>query len=906
MQESIDYINGKILNINDKIERNIHDSGNDRGYMAQNMLKSFRDLTEFIAFKVYILECSQKKEDYTQESIRASIKYIKSERRHQVLTDFHSLLQLGPSHTTYTEDGSIRLMVKYQESLIELREYYFNLFSENILNNLSEFPVDKMDPVLISYYGEIYNALVDVDLAKDEIKSEIYYVVKTKPIIFKDKIFYELTLSIASDYINKFNRLVFYSPFKIPNNYAIKLNFVEKNVKYFEGNTLIKIINNYRIFIRPCEFNNLYKLFGQSKRVSFRSNEYDAFMRYLKENNCTINDIVNLNQESFDKLEFGFSIYNTHSIIELIKLIRSVVCNNLPGTNILKYLIFVLRNNVLKDQISSSPCSILSDLYLYSGCKVFDDMPFASSPIKHKVSIYDLIKIIDVSDREHELFAKKVNDICNDTNRIYVSLKELGCSLEEAKRMCTVFNDKVYYKHVERKLKIRDNNYVYVDGFEKSTISILNSLITLSKFGYNNYIEKYVDFILGNEYEFSDDNKEKFSEILFKDSSVAFIYGSAGTGKTEMIKIIGMILKKDKIAFLTKTNSALNNLRNRLKEVNQSNFSYFTIDTFINNKKNEKYDLIIIDECSMVENTLMKKLLDVAQYDAIMLVGDIYQIESIDFGNWFRFAKEFIPQVSYELLENFRTSNNGLINLWKRVRTLNVGISEGIIDKEYSELLSDSIFDNQLEDEIILCLNYDGPYGINNINKFMQEQNPNEAFIWGINMYKVGDPIIFSNTGRFSKVLYNSLKGKILNIEKTDTSITFQICVEKTISTFESFFEQFDIISSDASSTTVEFSVSLKTDDDLDDSVQNIVPFVVSYATSIHKAQGLEFDSVKIVITEEYDELITKGIFYTAITRSKNHLKIYWTPECQNNVIKNLQDCNLTNDINIIKSFSRK
>ncbi len=905
MQESIDYINGKISTINGKIENNIHDSMIDRGYMAQNMIKSFRDLTEFIAFKVYILECSQKKENYNQETIRASIKFIKSEIKHKVLKDFHSILQLGPSHTTYSEDGSIRLMVKYKEYLIALREYYFNLFSERILNNLNEFPIDSVDPVLICYYREIYNALNDFDYFSSEIKSDIYYVVKVKPIVFNDRTFYELTLSTASDYINKFNRLVFYSTCKIPNNYAIKLNYIEKKVKYFERETSIRIINNYKIFIRPCEFNSLYKIFGLTKNVSSRSNEYEAFMDYLKINNYTLNDIVDFDQKSFDKLELDFSIYNTHNIIELIKLIRNIICNNYPGTNVLKYLIFVLRNSVLKDQISSNQCSFLSYLYLESGCKVFDDMPYASSLVKHNVSIYDLVKIIDITGREHELFAKKVNDICNDTNRIYVLPEELKCSLDEAKVMCGVFNENVYYKHTERKLKIR-NDYIYIDGFEKSTISILNKLIELSKSGYNEYLEKYENFVLSNEYSFSDENKESFSEILFRNSSVAFIYGSAGTGKTEMIKIVSMILKKDKILFLTKTNSALNNLRNRIKDVNQSNFSYSTIDSFIKSKRDDKFDLIVIDECSMIENSLMNKLLDVAHYDAMLLVGDIYQIESIEFGNWFRFAKEFIPNVSYELLENFRTTNNGLINLWKNVRLLNLGISECIIDREYSELLSDSIFDNRLKDEIILCLNYDGPYGINNINKFMQEQNPNKAFTWGVNTYKVNDPIIFSNTGRFSKVLYNSLKGKIMKIEKTDTSITFQVLVEKTISNFESFFEQFDVIESDETTTTISFSVSLKTDDDMDDSVQNIVPFVVSYATSIHKAQGLEFDSVKIVIAEEYDELITKSIFYTAITRSKNNLKIYWTPECQESVIKKLQDCDLRVDINIIKNFSKK
>ena len=76
----------------------------------------------------------------------------------------------------------------------------------------------------------------------------------------------------------------------------------------------------------------------------------------------------------------------------------------------------------------------------------------------------------------------------------------------------------------------------------------------------------------------------------------------------------------------------------------------------------------------------------------------------------------------------------------------------------------------------------------------------------------------------------------------------------------------------------------------------------MSYATSIHKSQGLEFDSVKIIISDESEELITKNIFYTAITRSKNHLKIYWSPECQNKVINNMKDYSLKDDVIIIKN----
>ncbi len=101
----------------------------------------------------------------------------------------------------------------------------------------------------------------------------------------------------------------------------------------------------------------------------------------------------------------------------------------------------------------------------------------------------------------------------------------------------------------------------------------------------------------------------------------------------------------------------------------------------------------------------------------------------------------------------------------------------------------------------------------------------------------------------------------------------------------------------------IRFSISklISTDEDADSSI-HIVPFNVSYAISIHKAQGLEFDSVKVIITDEVEELITHNIFYTAITRSKNNLKIYWSAEVQNKILKSFKNKNINKDISVFLS----
>ena len=58
----------------------------------------------------------------------------------------------------------------------------------------------------------------------------------------------------------------------------------------------------------------------------------------------------------------------------------------------------------------------------------------------------------------------------------------------------------------------------------------------------------------------------------------------------------------------------------------------------------------------------------------------------------------------------------------------------------------------------------------------------------------------------------------------------------------------------------------------------SVIPFQLAYAVSIHKAQGLEYDSVKVIIPKSNSEKITHGIFYTAITSANtkklgNHQK---------------------------------
>ena len=86
---------------------------------------------------------------------------------------------------------------------------------------------------------------------------------------------------------------------------------------------------------------------------------------------------------------------------------------------------------------------------------------------------------------------------------------------------------------------------------------------------------------------------------------------------------------------------------------------------------------------------------------------------------------------------------------------------------------------------------------------------------------------------------------------------------------------------------------------------ETVVPFHVAYAISIHKAQGLEYKTVKVVISSEVDEMITHNIFYTAITRAKENLQIYWSPEVEKKILENFKKRNSNKDIDFLQKLKK-
>lgn len=637
--------------------------------------------------------------------------------------------------------------------------------------------------------------------------------------------------------------------------------------------------------------------FGRHTQINAGNNEFRDLMKFLTETRMSLVDLVTSSDSyySWAKAKCTKEAKVTH-IFDLLDKSRDLIKDKAPGSNVIRYFLHKMNNKIMRRQYSGNPCEMLSNLYLKWGCIPFDQMPYATSLIKHNPRVYDLFECINSNNREHEFLARTIQNNTEQRGVLFTRSEDLQ-KFDNIDNLIRKYNSLVYYKHKERYIYTY-KNHLYIKGYVDDTTKIIKKLKELSSTGMSGYSD-FVESWLSKNPSYRIDSKEKLDalKIIFSDSRVALIYGSAGTGKSTLINHISNLYNDRKKLYLANTNPAVDNMR---RKVNAGNCDFKTISKFLPDyNTNTECDILFIDECSTVSNKDMRSVLEKATFKLLVLVGDVFQIEAILFGNWFSIARAFVPETSVsELSKPYRSTNKRLLTIWDRVRKLQDDILEPLVKGKYTVKLDESIFEHSEDDEIILCLNYDGLYGINNINRFLQSGNPNPEIVWGINTYKIGDPILFNESDRFAPLIYNNMKGRIKDIEPTEDKIRFDVELDIAITDWEAEDYDFTLVGkSDKGNSIISFWVDkYRSTDDDDDSSNAIVPFQVAYAVSIHKAQGLEYKSVKIVITNEVEELITHNIFYTAITRAKEDLKIYWTPETEKKILEGLSLRNYNKD----------
>ncbi len=623
-------------------------------------------------------------------------------------------------------------------------------------------------------------------------------------------------------------------------------------------------------------------------------------------NHFPLDKILELKNHDFNKLIKSMIKSSPTLLSRFLVKSRDLLKSQIQGRKVYKYLLHTIYNRILNDQLTKGfPLS--EKIQISSGDRLFDLMPFVYSPKRHNPKFSVLSNCFPISEHKGELIKRYVSNESDSESKLYIQIK--NDDFDEVKEQVNDFNNSCLTNGLgnDNQLGIF-GKFVFENSLESSTHELLTTLLNFSaNFSLANISNYIVSRMSEIALPIDDPAKELALKSIYKNSILFAVYGSAGTGKTTFAKYLLDVLGDGINAMcVANTTPALMNLKNKL---GSHTANYHTVYGCTHLQKGHSYscDLLIVDECSTISNNDMLGVLRNVKFKLILLLGDIHQIEAIQFGNWFSLLHHFLKnETKIELKTPYRAvENKELPVIWESVRNGNPKIQEIFAKHQISKPLSSDIFKRSCQDEIVLCLNYDGLYGINSINSYLQENNPQPPLHWKQYTFKVGDPILFTENTRFGSVLYNNLKGTIMKIEETEESLIFQILVHRPINPITDTKGGIKLLDAkDNSNSLIQFAVSKTRPKDYEKDMENQfqIPFQIAYAVSIHKAQGLEYDSVKIVLSNEIEELVTHNIFYTAITRARKDLTIYWTPETENKIISSLKFDDGNTDFNILKA----
>lgn len=884
----------------------------NRGETAQRILNAVRNLNDHIADKLWSDLNPSQPMDVNKVASKMNGKY-------KFISHFDKFLRASVSHFTPSEDGSERLLLKYYKYLLQLKKAVFDAYCMVILKNIGCF-IDDTDEQTREYYAKVAKSIDAIRAETPRTESDNYYIDKIKPFYVNNDIYYEVTLEPVTNKTNKFQRITAFTHYDIFSNYSVALSFVDTSVAVFGTSYPIKVIVDWHVSIRPCEINNFSDLIGMSIETRRGNHDYRVLMDYITRTHLSLVDIIDLPQYEYKTLENSLLSANQgsrSSIVTVLNKCRDISRRNMPGVNIIRYLLFRMNNTVLKDQRPTvyQPKTYV-DYNMSSKCMPFDKQPYAFYPRKHITSLYDLYQCIDASKHKAELLKRYIDNNTYSNHVLFTPIEELASfgTQEEVLALVEEFNNSLYSGfRLASEIGVY-KNHLFINEHEEGIYKIIEALKDLASEPFSAISSAFSELAVGElealpeGVRLDDPIKKKILVNMFLLSRVHFIYGAAGTGKTTLVNHISHLLLDKKRIFLAKTHPAVENLRRKVVFKNDED-EFVTIDQFTKNARYEfsEYDLIVVDECSTVQNQELIKILERLGNAALVLMGDTYQIEAIGFGNWFSIVKNVMPkECCHELTTPYRSTDTYLRKLWDEVRNMqdvNVAL-ERMVRSDYSHPIDEDIFQRKADDEIILCLNYNGLYGLNNINKLLQLSNPSPAVSIGVWQFKKGDPILINDSERFS-CLYNNLKGKIIDIEDRGETVYFVVEVDVELTEDDVEFEDgLSLLQSENKKSHVALVVNRRkpySSDNEETTNHHIVPFQIAYAVSIHKSQGLEFDSVKIVIADETEDRITHNIFYTAITRARKFLTIYWSPEVCDRILARIRPENSNKDFLLLK-----
>ncbi|MBQ4558578.1 MAG: ATP-dependent RecD-like DNA helicase [Clostridia bacterium] len=445
------------------------------------------------------------------------------------------------------------------------------------------------------------------------------------------------------------------------------------------------------------------------------------------------------------------------------------------------------------------------------------------------------------------------------------------------------------YEYMEEKCVALTKYY----NMEKSIACMLQLLDTSVEKTRLNIEDEIKMYEILNKISMHDNQKEAVRVAI--DNGVSVITGGPGTGKTTIVKCILQIMRSlnKKVQLMAPTGRASKRLSESTgKEATTIHraleLDYTNVNMFHYNSMNKlPYDVVIIDEVSMVDVQLMYYLTRaLRQGTQLILVGDKDQLASVGCGNVLadileskQFATVCLTQIYRQgqdslIITNAHAINKGKMPIFdnqsKDFFFSEQGSQEGVI-KEILSMCTTRIpkFLGVDSSKIqVLCPMKAGLNGIDNINKELQHIiNPPSLNKVEIEL----DKYIFRENDRIMQISNNYERSwKKPNGEIGSGVFNGDIGV----------ISEIDI---NTHQVTVDFednrrAVYLRSE---------LSELVLSYAITIHKSQGSEFDAVIIPVLSGPPMLLTRNLLYTAVTRAKKMVVLVGTKQCIGRMVHN-------------------
>ena len=278
------------------------------------------------------------------------------------------------------------------------------------------------------------------------------------------------------------------------------------------------------------------------------------------------------------------------------------------------------------------------------------------------------------------------------------------------------------------------------------------------------------------------------------------------------------------------------------------------------------YDLVVVDEASMVDLALMSKLVDALKPGArLILLGDKDQLTSVESGAVLADLTTALPQQTLELqkshrfdedIKNLATAINQQQDLeaWRLLQTGNKNIA--LLETDLIDYISKQQIDylrlitaraefsdiykafNRFQ---ALCATRLGKNSVSDINHAVEILLSNKKLIHLSGLWYCGRPIMITQNNAALQ-LYNGDIGICLRDKEQEDQLRV-------------FFQR------------------------ADGSIKKYLPARIPhcetvFAMTIHKSQGSEFEEVLIILPETISPVLTKELLYTAITRAKKTIKL--------------------------------